>query len=575
MDYVLETYGEIGAEQYRQRIAYLYDKNNKGGTNKKHKNLLTTEADIPTDFLNRDLADTQYIARKAREILMQVTRTVVPTIGAITARLREDWQLVDVMKELNMPKYEKLGLVDTYSDRDGRQVRRIKDWSKRNDHRHHAMDALTVAFTRIEHIQYLNNVNAHNNENKLHPNAMALRSKLIKDHRFVPPMPLGQLRSSALEQMSGILVSIKAKNKVATRHVNRIKGSDVRQVTFTPRTQLHKEKIYGARQRYVTSIKKVDGKFDADTIARVARKDYREALMSRLDECGGNAKKAFTGKNALSKTPLYTDAMHSCKVPESVKLVRLETYFTIREQIDPSIKIENVVDKRVRNILLQRLEEYDNNAQKAFSNLEENPIWLNKEKGIAVKRVTIQARLSEPISLHHQLNQDGSLMVDEIGNTFPVDYVNTSNNHHIAIYEDLEGNWHEEITSYYKAIALKNNEMPIVDKHFNESKGWRFIFTMKQNEYFVFPDEKNGFFPDEVDLMDEKNYGLIAPYLFRVQKLSKKNYVFRHQFESSVTAGDSLPQGIAYINIRTENKLKGIVKVRINHLGRIVHVGEY
>lgn len=575
MDYVLETYGEIGAEQYRQRIAYLYDKNNKGGTNKKHKNLLTTEADIPTDFLNRDLADTQYIARKAREILMQVTRTVVPTIGAITARLREDWQLVDVMKELNMPKYEKLGLVDTYSDRDGRQVRRIKDWSKRNDHRHHAMDALTVAFTRIEHIQYLNNVNAHNNENKLHPNAMALRSKLIKDHRFVPPMPLGQLRSSALEQMSGILVSIKAKNKVATRHVNRIKGSDVRQVTFTPRTQLHKEKIYGARQRYVTSIKKVDGKFDADTIARVARKDYREALMSRLDECGGNAKKAFTGKNALSKTPLYTDAMHSCKVPESVKLVRLETYFTIREQIDPSIKIENVVDKRVRNILLQRLEENDNNAQKAFSNLEENPIWLNKEKGIAVKRVTIQARLSEPISLHHQLNQDGSLMVDEIGNTFPVDYVNTSNNHHIAIYEDLEGNWHEEITSYYKAIALKNNEMPIVDKHFNESKGWRFIFTMKQNEYFVFPDEKNGFFPDEVDLMDEKNYGLIAPYLFRVQKLSKKNYVFRHQFESSVTAGDSLPQGIAYINIRTENKLKGIVKVRINHLGRIVHVGEY
>lgn len=575
MDYVLATYGETGAEQYRQRIEFLYDRNNKNGTNKKHKNLITTEGEIPVDFLNRDLADTQYIARKALEILMQVTRTVVPTIGAITARLREDWQLIDVMKELNLPKYKELGLVESYTNRDGHQVHRIKDWSKRNDHRHHAMDALTVAFTRHEHIQYLNNVNAHQDAESIHPNAIALRGKLIKDRRFVPPMPLDQFRASALEHMRGILVSIKAKNKVATRHINRISGSDVRQVTFTPRTQLHKEKIYGARQRYVTSIKKVDGKFDAVTIALVARKDYREALMQRLDECGGNAKKAFTGKNALSKAPLYTDALHSCKVPESVKLVWLETYFTIREPIDPSIKIENVVDKRVRNILLQRLDESGHNAQKAFSNLEENPIWLNKEKGIAIKRVAIQARLLEPIPLHHQLNQDGSIKVDESGKTMPVDYVNTSNNHHIAIYEDPEGNWHEEIVSYFKAIALKNNELPIVDKHLNESKGWQFKFTMKQNEYFVFPDEKNGFIPTEIDLMDEKNYQLIAPHLFRVQKLSKKNYVFRHQFESSVTAGDSLPQGIAYINIRTENKLKGIVKVRINHIGEIVHVGEY
>ena len=96
---------------------------------------------------------------------------------------------------------------------------------------------------------------------------------------------------------------------------------------------------------------------------------------------------------------------------------------------------------------------------------------------------------------------------------------------------------------------------------------------MKQNEYFVFPDEN--FIPTEVDLMDERNYKVVAPHLFRVQKLSTKNYVFRHQFESSVTAGDSLPKGVAYHSIRTENNLKGIVKVRINHVGKIVHIGEY
>lgn len=569
MDYVLDTYGETGAEQYRQRVAFLFN-----GRGKKLKNLLATQADIPSDFLNRDLSDTQYITRKAKELLMSVTRTVVPTIGAVTARLREDWQLVDVMKELNLPKYKELGLVETHENHDGHPVQRIKDWSKRNDHRHHAMDALTVAFTRPDHIQYLNNVNAHRDEEALHPNAIVLRNKLIKERRFLPPMPLEQFSASALEHMKGILISIKAKNKVATRHVNRIGGRGVVQLTFTPRTQLHNETIYGQRQRYVTKTEKVGGKFDAQRIALVARKEYREALMRRLDEHGGNATKAFTGKNALSKVPLYTDALHTHTVPETVKLVWLETYFTVRKPIDRTLKIEKVIDKAVRDILHARLNECGGDAGKAFSNLEEHPIWLNKEKGIDIKRVTLTG-VSVATPLHDKLNRDGSVMTDENGKTKPVDYVSTSNNHHIAIYEDKDGNWHEAVVSYYEAIARVNEKLPIVDKHFNEHEGWRFKFTMKQNEYFVFPDEEHGFVPTDIDLMDENNYSAIAPHLFRVQKLSTKNYFFRHQFESSVTAGNDLPQGFAFINIRTENNLKGIVKVRINHVGKIVHVGEY
>jgi CRISPR-associated endonuclease Csn1 len=44
--------------------------------------------------------------------------------------------------------------------KDGSFKERIVDWSKRNDHRHHAMDALTVAFTKHQYIQYLNYLNA-------------------------------------------------------------------------------------------------------------------------------------------------------------------------------------------------------------------------------------------------------------------------------------------------------------------------------------------------------------------------------------------------------------------------------
>lgn len=44
--------------------------------------------------------------------------------------------------------------------------------------------------------------------------------------------------------------------------------------------------------------------------------------------------------------------------------------------------------------------------QKAFSNLDKNPIWLNKEKGISIKRVTISG-ISNAQSLHVKKDKDG------------------------------------------------------------------------------------------------------------------------------------------------------------------------
>ncbi len=97
---------------------------------------------------------------------------------------------------------------------------------------------------------------------------------------------------------------------------------------------------------------------------------------------------------------------------------------------------------------------------------------------------------------------------------------------------------------------------------------------MKQNEYFVFPNEKTGFNPKEVDLLDPDNYAMISPNLFRVQKISTRNYMFRHHLETTVIDNKSLRK-ITWELIQTPNKLVDIVKVRINHIGQIVSVGEY
>ena len=600
-DYVRSKFGEAGAEEYKARIEKLYRDGMIGRA--KRKNLLTEEKDIPSGFIDRDLRDSQYIAKKAKEMLEDLVPIVVTTTGSVTDRLREDWQLVDVMKELNWDKYDRLGLTETYPDKDGRTVRKIKDWTKRNDHRHHAMDALTIAFTKRSYIQYLNNLNARIRKDSgeiVQLNLFALddvpekdiskdvmgieRTQLYRDSKgklkFIPPIPLDLLRAEAKKHLENTLVSIKAKNKVVTRNVNitKKKGGENRKVQLTPRGQLHNETIYGSIRRYSQKEEKIGSDFNAEKIKTVAKPLYRKALEQRLEFYGNDPKKAFTGKNSLEKSPLFTDEMHTACVPSKVRACTLDTIYTTRKEITPQNfkdkkAIEKVIDKQIRELLLKRLDDFDGNAGKAFSNLDENPIWLNEEKGISVKRVTVTG-ISIAVPLHDKHDNLGNPILDKSGKNLPTDFISTANNHHIAIFRDAEGNLQEEAVSFFDAVERKNQGLPVINREFRKDDGWEFLFTMKQNEYFVFPNPDTGFDPNEIDLMNPENYALISPNLFRVQKLATKNYCFRHHLETNVNENKKLIN-ITYKPQIGLKSIEGIVKVRIDHLGQIVHVGEY
>ena len=612
-DFVYTKYGEEYAKgEYRSLVDKLLSDNVISKT--KHDKLLMREADIPSGFINRDLRDSQYIAKKAREILEEIVRFVVPTTGSITDRLREDWQLVDVMQELNWDKYNRLGLTEVLEGRDGQRIRRIKDWTKRNDHRHHAMDALTIAFTKHSFIQYLNNLNARvqkgvdewidldmvelsdlSKEDRTKAIYAIEKKELYRDGhgklRFNPPMPLDEFRAKAKQQLENTLVSIKAKNKVTTRNINiiRKKTETYKKIQLTPRGQLHLETIYGSRKNYVTKEEKVNATFDADKIRTVSSKIIRDALMIRLNQFEGDPKKAFTGKNSLDKNPVWLNPQHSDKVPERVKIVENETIYTIRKEITPDLNLEKVVDRHIRDILQERLNEFNGDAKKAFTNLEDNPIWLNKQKGIAIKRVTITG-INNADALHDKRDKDGNLILNEKGNKQPVDFVNTGNNHHVAIYRkpkldkngrpviDKNGNpqfeLDEKIVSFYEATSRAMLHLPIIDKTYRQEEGWQFMFTMKQNEYFVFPSYDNDgnmtFNPKEYDeewFKNPENYSTISSNLFRVQKLTNKDYFFRHHLETTVQY-DSKLKGITWKRFGL-NGIENIVKVRINHIGKI------
>lgn len=564
LDFVTDKYGQEGLEEYRSRVEMLLKNNAISKT--KYRNLLRTGKDIPENFIQRDLRDTQYISKKALEMLGDIVKSVVATSGEITARLREDWGLVDVLKELNWDKFDKLGLTEYYNDPDGRRISRIKDWTKRNDHRHHAMDALTVAFTRRSIIQYLNTLNAKDKEQQ---------QEIISKGRLMPPMPFDEIRSEAKRHLSDILISIKAKNKVATRNVNKTKrkGGSNEKVQLTPRGQLHNETVYGQILQYECKEEKVGSAFDADKIATVACERYRNALYQRLAQYGGNPKKAFSGSNSLEKNPVFTDILHSEQVPQRVKTVRLSPVYTIRKQIDPNLKIDKVIDSHIRRILTERLEEFGDAPKKAFSNLDENPIWLNKDKGIQIKRVTISGPTSV-YALHEKRNMLGTPIVNNQGKPIPSDFVSLSNNHHIAIFIDPDGNLQEQPVPFMEAVARVSLGDPVIDKTYKAKEGWKFLFSMKQNEYFVFPNNETGFDPNTIDLLNPINYPAISQNLYRVQKLTTKDYYFRHHLETTVNENNFL-RDTTWKRIRQPNCLIGIVKVRIDHLGNIVQTGEY
>ncbi|MDO8997797.1 MAG: type II CRISPR RNA-guided endonuclease Cas9 [Sediminibacterium sp.] len=572
LDFVTNNLGEEYLKDYLARLEMMYNLKEGSISKSKYKKLLLKGSEIGEGFIERDLRDSQYIAKKAKEILFSISKNVITTTGSITDKLREDWDLINVMQELNFSKYKKLGLTEIIEKKDGNTKERIIDWTKRNDHRHHAMDALTIAFTKRSFIQYLNNLNARSDKSSsIYGIEQKETTKLANGKRlFKPPLP--NFREEAKKQLENILVSFKAKNKVVTKNKNKIKakiGINTK-IELTPRGQLHKDTVYGKIKKYTTRLEKIGPNFDESLISKVAISSERNALLNRLKEYNNDPKLAFSGKNSLKKNPIYLDTEKTILINEKVKIVDFSDEYTIRKEVTPDLNIEKIIDKRVKQILLERLQVFEKDPKKAFSNLEKNPIWLNEKDGIKIKRVKISG-ISNAVSLHYKRDHLGNEILDSNGIKIPVDYVSTGNNHHVAIFIDKDGNLQENVISFFEAVERVNQNLPIIDKNYQQDLGWQFLFTMKQNEYFVFPSED--FDPNEIDLLNPINYKLISKNLFRVQKIATKNYMFRHHLETDVEEKKQLVN-IAYINIRSCSPLKNIIKVRINHIGQIIKTGE-
>lgn len=153
------------------------------------------------DYLARDLNDTAWIARTAREYLALVFDNkagkrheykVLGVKGRFTAQMREHWKLNYLLR----------------SD--------IKDLKNREDHRHHALDAIVIACLDNQRIQGLSAIHdlglffGETEEGKI-----LIKYKMRSDERLA--LPWNQFSQTVQESLDKIWVSHKARTKISGR----------------------------------------------------------------------------------------------------------------------------------------------------------------------------------------------------------------------------------------------------------------------------------------------------------------------------------------------------------------------
>lgn len=461
--------GEFNA--YIERVNDLAEKGKI--SNAKRKKLLMPASELPEDFIERQLRESQYIAKKAREMLQSVCRNVYSTSGSITDFIRHLWGWDEVLHDLNFERYRNAGLTERVERKvDGRRfsVERIAGWSKRMDHRHHAVDALAIACTKQGYIQRINNLSSlkdvsfrpYSHEEQ----GEAVRQRLTRLERYIRMQPHFTTAEVA-RAVDGIAVSFKSGKRAAgvgKRYVYRGgKRVCVQRGIIIPRGALSEETVYGRIRNSESGREEYVVKYKIGTI---------------------------TSKH-----------------------------------------LESVVDKRIREILHSRLEQYGGKPEKAFA----EPVL--DHQGRVIRSVRRRVTSSNNIPLRY--NEQGE----------PIAFVEPGNNHHVAIYEGADGKLHEHVVTFWHAVERKKYGVPVIVtcpgevwdsvtsdmpesflRQLPDSPDWHFKFSMQQNEMFILGMDEESY----RDAMQRHDYAALCKYLYRVQKLSQSYYVFRHHLETSV-----------------------------------------
>jgi len=556
-----------------------------------------TDKKLWENFIDRQLRDTQYIARKAREILQKICNNVTTTEGGVTAKLRNLWGWDDVLMNLQMPKYKELGqtiMKEWTSDHGKRkhQKEEIENWTKRDDHRHHAIDALVIACTKQRFIQRINTLNSDETKDELRKE-IEEQKKLVgksfneNDYEHLHKEKLTLLENYLRSQMpptfntkyvereaDKILISFKTGKKVATVTKFKATGKNKDTGVIVPRGALHEQNVYG-KIKVIEKDKPL--KYLFENSYKIVNPKIKNLVETRLLENENNPKKALS---SLKKAPINLNE----EKKEILEKASCYEYVTVRKYPLSTIKVsqvDDIVDEKIKLLVKERLTQFNNKEKEAFK----DTLWFNEQKQIPIITVRLFAR--------PDANNLQAIKKDENGKE--IGFVVMGNNHHIAIYEDKDQKliqhsctfWHAVERKKYKIPTVINNSSNVWNQLLNSELPESFLnklpadnmnlkFSMQQNEMFILGLSKEGF--DQAVKNNDKS--LLSKHLYLVWSISNNDYYFRHHLETKNTELKNIStakDSKRYFRFKSLGAINGMnpIKVRLNHLGEIIRIGEF
>ena len=496
--------------EYMERINGLL--NEKKISYSKHQRLRWLKEDIPSDFLERQLRLTQYISRQAMAILQQGIRRVSASEGGVTARLRSLWGYDDILHTLNLDRYDSMGETERVS-REGETVEklRIKNWSKRKDHRHHAIDALVVASTRQGYIQRLNRVSSESEREAMSEEIEVQKAtktdKLSLLERWLTQRPHLSVRTVS-DKVAEILISYRPGKRVVTRGRNiylRHGKKCVQSGLLVPRGPLSKETVYG--QITVNGEPQIVCKYDLHSL-KAKDVDYvvdlalRKRLKELLAQHGDKEKEAFAGDvymdEAGTQGPIRSVRCFTGLDRAKMKAVKYDEQGEAVGFVSPRNNHHLAIYRTPKGKLVESIVTFWDAVDRA--------------------RYGIPLVITHPREVIEQVLQRGDVPESVLSLLPPSD--------------------------------------------------WVFVDSLQQDEMVII-----GLSDEELQrVLEAQDYRKLSEHLYRVQKLSSLYYVFRYHLETSVSdeknTSGRIPKfyRIKSFKAYEENNVR---KVRVDLLGRI------
>ena len=389
--------------EYERLVKELFS-----GNKSKHEKLMLD--DIPEKFIARQMNDSRYISRLMMRLLSNIVReqnangeyeaestskNLIVCNGATTTRLKKDWGINDVWNRIILPRFERMNALKetdifTTKTTNGHIIPNMplelsKGFEKKRiDHRHHAMDAIVIAFTTRNHVSLLSNENAlDKNEQARYDLQMKLRKrekwqdKNGKEHtKFTDFIsPYDGFQQDVYNTLENIVVSFKQNLRVLNKSNNksvRIVDGKKKMVPQTKgdnwaiRKSLHKDTVFGEinlqRKKFVNLT------YALQHINDIVEKDLRYKLRELVAE--GKDEKQIK-KYFASEPDVWAD----------VNLKKIEVYYYTKETNDRFFAVRTtlgeaftadyirnkVADSGIQRILLAHLERYNGDAKQAFS----------------------------------------------------------------------------------------------------------------------------------------------------------------------------------------------------------------